>query len=108
MRLIPRIREMIPEGSIVYSDELAAYSCLSTKYNYDHHTVNHSDGEFVREEEHGEVAYYIHINTAEAYNRCLKAKFKNISTRNMARIKEECHVFNWRHSCDDVWTPFSI
>ena len=108
IRLIPTIREMVPQGAIIYSDELASYRCLSHKYGYDHHTVNHSDGEFVREEVDGEMMYYVHINTAEAYNRCLKAKFKKISTRNVERIKEEYHVFNWRHSTDFVWAPFCI
>ena len=107
-RLIPHIVNMVPEGSIIYSDELASYKCLDEDYNYIHKTVNHSDNEFVREESSNGFDFYVHINTAEAHNRYLKAKFKNIQHRSKKRIREECDVYNWKRSTSEFFFPFLI
>ena len=105
-RLLPHIYNMVPDGSIIYSDELASYKTLSKNGRYTHKTVCHSENEYVREEEEDGFCYYIHINTIEAHNRCLKAMFKNISTRTKKRMKEECAVYIWKRTTDELFFPF--
>ncbi len=42
--LIPLIKKFIKRGSVIYSDEWRAYSCIPSipGYSYTHRTVNHS------------------------------------------------------------------
>ena len=105
-RLIPHILNMVPEGSIIYSDELVSYKVLGEQHNYIHKTVCHSDNEFVREETEGQFDFYVHINTAECHNRYLKSKFKNIQHRSKKRIKKECDIYNWKRSTSEFFFPF--
>ena len=99
---------MVPEGSIIYSDELNSYKCLGKRNNYTHLTVNHSKYEFQREETIDEFEFNVHINTIEAFNRRLKGRFKNIQLRRKERIKAECAVFNWKRMSDELYEPFTM
>lgn len=60
----------VVEGTILMTDEYKAYHSISNRYN--HKTVNHSAGEYVKEgftNKRGEErkAYKIHTNTIEGY-----------------------------------------
>ena len=108
-RLIPHIWQLVPDGSVIYSDELASYKCL-TRFGYTHKTVNHSKGEYCREEDDDDDnEFYVHINTTEAHNRVLKGRFKNVSLRTKERIKQEVEVYNWRRQVlhkRNIFEPF--
>ena len=60
----PYIEATIVLGSIVYTDEYDIYHRL-TEWGYEHHTVNHSAGEYARDED-GDGFHEIHVNTQEA------------------------------------------
>jgi transposase len=59
----PYIEATIIPGSIVYTDEYDIYYRL-TEWGYEHHTVNHSAGEYARDED-GDGFHEIHVNTQE-------------------------------------------
>ena len=58
------IRSNVPAGSSVITDEFAAYRGLS-RHGYNHQTVNHSAGEYVRK-------FYVHTNGIESFWALLK------------------------------------
>lgn len=60
----PLIRQSIAEGSTVYTDEYCIYNWLSN--DYVHKTVNHSQGEYARDED-GDGRYEVHVNTMECF-----------------------------------------
>lgn len=49
--LYPHIEENIEKGSTIHSDELRSYATLS-KQGYNHETVNHGAGEYVKNDAH--------------------------------------------------------
>ena len=61
----PVITETIIEGSLIYSDEYNIYGRL-TKWGYEHKTVNHSQGEYARDED-GDGFHEVHTNTIEGF-----------------------------------------
>jgi transposase len=60
----PIIRQTVSEGSTLYTDEYNIYDWSSTYY--DHKTVNHSQGEYARDED-GDGRYEVHVNTMECF-----------------------------------------
>jgi transposase-like protein len=60
----PIIRQHVKEGSIAYTDEYNIYNWLSESYI--HKTVNHSQGEYARDED-GDGKCEIHVNTMESF-----------------------------------------
>ena len=63
--IAPFIQSTIAPGSTVFTDEYDIYNHLS-KWGYQHKTVNHSRGEFARDED-GDGFYEVHINTMEGF-----------------------------------------
>lgn len=61
----PLIKQTIQPGSLICTDEYTIYSRLP-EWGYDHKTVNHSDGEYARDED-GDGFHEVHINTLEAF-----------------------------------------
>ena len=67
----PVIEAVVAPGSLIYSDEYTIYNRL-THWGYAHKTVNHSQGEYARDEDgdgHGEV----HVNTMEGCGSLLRS-----------------------------------
>lgn len=64
----PYIEATIVPGSTVYTDEYDIYHRLE-EWGYKHHTVNHSAGEYARDED-GDGFHEIHVNTQEAFGLC--------------------------------------
>lgn len=58
----PIIRRHVSAGSKVYTDEYNIYNWLSG--HYEHKTVNHSQGEYARDED-GDGKFEVHVNTME-------------------------------------------
>ena len=61
----PIITTTVKPGSRLYTDEYDIYSRL-TDWGYEHKTVNHSQGEYARDED-GEGFHEVHINTLEGF-----------------------------------------
>jgi transposase-like protein len=60
----PIIRRLVKSGSTVYTDEYNIYNWLSSTYI--HHTVNHSAGEYARDDD-GDGKCEVHVNTMEGF-----------------------------------------
>jgi len=61
----PLIESTIALGSLIYTDEYSIYSRL-TEWGYAHKTVNHSAGEYARDED-GDGFHEVHVNTMEGF-----------------------------------------
>jgi len=61
----PIISHVVAKGSTFYTDEYNIYDRL-TQWGYDHHTVNHSQSEYARDED-GDGFHEIHVNTMESF-----------------------------------------
>lgn len=59
----PLIQTHVASGTLVYTDEYNIYSRL-TEWGYQHQTVNHSIGEYARDED-GDGFHEVHVNTME-------------------------------------------
>lgn len=63
--IAPLIQSTISLGSLVFTDEYSIYDRL-TEWGYGHKTVNHSLGEFARDED-GDGFHEVHVNTMEGF-----------------------------------------
>jgi transposase-like protein len=61
----PVITQTVAAGSLLYTDEYAIYARL-TEWGYEHKTVNHSAGEYARDED-GDGFHEVHVNTIEGF-----------------------------------------
>ncbi len=61
----PVITSRVVTGSLIYTDEYNIYNRLP-EWGYDHKTVNHSSGEYARDED-GDGFHEIHVNTIEGF-----------------------------------------
>ena len=89
------VESNVEQGSVVYTDTHSGYRGLS--YNYEHETVNHSVGEYVR----GQV----HTNGIESFWATLKRGYKgtyhHMSPKHLSRYITE---FAGRHNVRDFGT----
>ena len=83
------IREKIRPGSTAYTDEAAAYKGLEE--NYEHETVNHSVGEYVREQAstNGLESFW------SALHRAHRGTFHYLSAKHLQRCIDD---FSARHN----------
>lgn len=61
----PLIKATISAGTLIYTDEYNIYARLQ-QWGYDHKTVNHSLGEYARDED-GDGFHEVHVNTMEGF-----------------------------------------
>ena len=61
----PLIQHTIQSGTLIYTDEYNIYTRLF-QWGYAHKTVNHSAGEFARDED-GDGFHEVHVNTMEGF-----------------------------------------
>ena len=59
----PIIQQTIRKETLIYTDEYNIYARLP-QWGYDHKTVNHSAGEYARDED-GDAFHEVHVNTME-------------------------------------------
>lgn len=59
----PVIENHVEKGTMIYTDEYNIYSRLP-EWGYGHNTVNHSAGEYARDED-GDGFHEVHVNTVE-------------------------------------------
>jgi len=60
----PLILQTVAAGALVNTDEYAIYGRLAA-WGYEHKTVNHSKGEYARDED-GDGFHEVHVNTMES------------------------------------------
>ena len=63
--IMPIITKTVEPGSIMFTDEYNIYNRLPD-WGYDHKSVNHSIGEYARDED-GDGFHEIHVNTMEGF-----------------------------------------
>lgn len=61
----PVITQIVAAGTLIFSDEYNIYGRL-VEWGYDHKTVNHSQGEYARDED-GDGFHEVHVNTIEGF-----------------------------------------
>ena len=61
----PFIEQTISKRTLIYTDEYPIYSRLA-EWGYSHKTVNHSAGEYARDED-GDGFHEVHVNTMEGF-----------------------------------------
>jgi len=61
----PVIEQYVKPGSLVYTDEYDIYGKMP-RWGYAHKTVNHSKGEFARDD-NGDGFCVVHVNTMEGF-----------------------------------------
>ena len=61
----PILKQTIQLGSLIFTDEYDIYARLED-WGYAHQTVNHSAGEFARDED-GDGFHEVHVNTMEGF-----------------------------------------
>ena len=67
----PVITQRVAPGSLIYTDEYNIYDRLP-EWGYVHKTVNHSLGEYARDED-GDGFHEVHVNTMEGFWSLLRA-----------------------------------
>lgn len=63
--IMPYVLSTISQGTLIYTDEYDIYNRLS-QWGYKHKTVNHSRGEYARDED-GDGFHEVHVNTMEGF-----------------------------------------
>jgi transposase-like protein len=61
----PLLKQTIRVGSLIFTDEYDIYARLA-EWGYQHKTVNHSAGEYARDED-GDGFHEVHVNTMEGF-----------------------------------------
>lgn len=89
--LLPHFTRFVKKGSRVSTDEWSGYRSLTERYGYDHGTVDHSAGEYVRGQDH--------TNTIEAFwanvKRGIKGTYVHVSKKHLQTYLSE---FEYRHN----------
>lgn len=104
--MIPPVLNHVPLHSFVYSDEHASYFQLRD-HNYEHYTVNHSAGEYERDEDvgGGEIIH-VHINSMEGIFSLVRRRLAYKSRRNVNRIDIILQEIMYRRSGRSLFDPF--
>lgn len=108
--LIPPLVAAIPPGSFIYTDDLPTYHRLSTVEGpYYHRSVNHSEGEYARDEDIGEdEPIHVHENTMESLFKYIRGKLKFYARHTFSMIDLMCKEVMYRKSGRDLFRPFKL
>ena len=84
----PIIEQTVEKGSVIYTDEYNIYDRLK-KWDYQHKTVNHSVGEYARDED-GDGYHEVHVNTMEGFWSLLRSWLR--PHRGISQEKLPCYL----------------
>ena len=84
----PFIEQTISKGTLIYTDEYAIYSRLED-WGYAHKTVNHSAGEYARDED-GDGFHEVHVNKMEGFWSLLRSWLR--PHRGISQEKLPCYL----------------
>lgn len=103
--LVPTLTALVPEGSFIFTDDWAAYNNLRHR-GYIHRTVNHSQGEYQREERILGERHSVHNNTCEGVNSHLRRRLAYRSRRTLHYLDLILSETIYRMSGRDLFDPF--
>lgn len=92
----PIIKSTITPGSLIYTDEYDIYNRL-TDWNYLHKTVNHSAGEYARDED-GDGFHEVHVNTMEGFWSLLRSWLRPHRGISQERLPLYLRFFEFIHN----------
>lgn len=84
----PVITQTVASGSLIYTDEYDIYNRLP-EWGYDHKSVNHSAGEYARDED-GDGFHEVHVNTLEGFWSLLRSWLR--PHRGISQEKLPCYL----------------
>ncbi len=84
----PIITKTVVAGSMIYTDEYAIYNPLP-EWGYQHKSVNHSAGEYARDED-GDGFHEVHVNTMEGFWSLLRSWLR--PHRGISQEKLPCYL----------------
>lgn len=84
----PVITQTVAPGSLIYTDEYDIYDRLP-EWGYDHKSVNHSAGEYARDED-GDGFHEVHVNTLEGFWSLLRSWLR--PHRGISQEKLPCYL----------------
>jgi len=92
----PIIEKIVEKGSMIYTDEYSIYDRLEI-WNYQHKTVNHSIGEYARDEDRDGFCE-VHVNTMEGFWSLLRSWLR--PHRGISQEKLPCYLafFQYVHN----------
>ncbi len=98
-----------PDTTILMTDESRIYTRVGENFK-EHHTVNHSKEEYVREDPDGHL---VHTNTAEGFNANLKRQINgshhHVSKKHLPKyLEEHDYKYNTRDQTDGARTVAAI
>ena len=92
----PLIEQTIELSSLIYTDEYNIYARL-TQWGYEHKTVNHSQGEYARDED-GDGLHEVHVNTMEAFWSLLRSGLRPHRGISQAKLPLYLAFFEFVHN----------
>jgi len=103
--LLPTVTAIVPPGSYVFTDDWASYRSLP-QHGYVHRTVNHSAGEYQRNEWIQGVRHSIHSNTCEGVNSLVRRRMAYRSRRTLDYLDLILSETIYRLSGRSLFAPF--
>jgi transposase-like protein len=92
----PIIESVIAQGTLIYTDEYNIYERLE-EWGYGHKTVNHSEGEYARDED-GDGFHEIHCNTQEGIWSLLRSWLRPHRGVSQEKLPFYVGFFEWIHN----------
>jgi transposase-like protein len=92
----PYIEATIVPGTIVYTDEYNIY-CRLKEWGYQHYTVNHSVGEYARDDD-GDGFHEVHVNTQEGFWSLLRSWLRPHRGISQERLPAYLAFFEFTHN----------
>jgi transposase-like protein len=103
--LVPTVTALVPPGSYIFTDDWASYRSLP-EHGYVHRTVNHSAGEYQRDEWILGVLHSIHNNTCEGVNSLVRRRLAYRSRRTLHYLDLILSEIIYRMSGRSLFDPF--
>lgn len=103
--LIPTVTARVPPGNFIFTDDWASYQSLP-QHGYVHRTVNHSAGEYQRDEWIQGVRHSIHNNTCEGVNSLIRRRLAYRSRRTLDYLDLILSEIIYRMSGRSLFDPF--
>ena len=92
----PIIEVTVAKGTLVYTDEYNIYARLE-QWGYQHKTVNHSGGEYARDE-NGDGHHEVHVNTMESIWSLLRSWLRPHRGISQAKLPYYLGFFEFIHN----------
>lgn len=92
----PIIESMVAKGTQIFTDEYTIYARLE-QWGYVHKTVNHSQGEYARDED-GDGFHEVHVNTMEGIWSLLRSWLRPHRGLSQAKLPIYLGFFEFTHN----------